>query len=914
MWMTLAHEAVRTGLSPHGLTKYKVAESYVSARLEEAGHRGVLNLLAACAPVNIENDAQMLLLGSEAQMSAPQVREVLGSLVKTGIVQAGGRIRRIVPDPIVDHLLRSQLIGKDETITGRHSELLAKCGPVLLNNVVRNIARVEAREGRGFFSDLFQEIRKEAPSMTNAIRSVALDLIEQVAWSDPGGSLEIVLAFLNTRRELDQVSIDFYGLGEHLHPFEHKLVATRIPKVLRPALYHSAHASAALEVLEELALQEVPGNQMGQGAKEVFTSASGFHLGLPIGLSETLLAAIELRVESLIDQRPADLLQRLQFLIGGIQAFLSVRLETSRYRKGTLQWSIRTLSIVDGVRVLRSRALALLDRLSHHEDVLIRALVSLAVVNACSSLVEAGSGHADEGSGLSAEQFLVDSLALAIARREEAFVVLRPLADSAYWVLDYDKRSSRIAWAKELDSVLSEKPLFTIKASLFGEFHRRKRRSFGNTRTDARLLSGIPEEVFIDTLVDWSDDAGGTSGRLVRILETYGLLHPKKAQRIVEREIKRGIRPKTTFYVGALFGAVRARSGPGILKFAAGFGAWQLARIYADFFWWASGIVPNSVDDQMFLTQALERAAPDEIDTLLKAISVVTDDAGRFLEKEYMNMLQAPGAFEHRSALIDGLHSFLESRRENEAINLSPLLLKVAGQKELFDSRNRNEYQMQQLLIRAAQKDPGLLPEFLSIRLDALLLENNYRQLWPHNAHYFARSANVSNDTRRLALKVVISKAIENQGDVFISFLSDMVWDISGYNLSLLAGVILETLGAKPDKESLYSGIAFLRELGFNEPILLVYEDLLDKANLLPLQERRDIQNDALSNLYGYSWMTVGDEIPQTLLGRRDMIRKRLEDPAAKRHKAFYERLNLQNEATIESTIRDNAERDISLQ
>jgi hypothetical protein len=96
--------------------------------IADAIAREALVLLAALTPLSIEDDPTLSRVAEDLDCEVHELRALIALLEDAGVVLARGRLRRIVPDVLADHILHTACIDARGTPTGRADALLERYG------------------------------------------------------------------------------------------------------------------------------------------------------------------------------------------------------------------------------------------------------------------------------------------------------------------------------------------------------------------------------------------------------------------------------------------------------------------------------------------------------------------------------------------------------------------------------------------------------------------------------------------------------------------------------------------------------------------------------------------------------------------------------------------------------------------
>lgn len=117
----------------------------VSAEHDPARVRDVLKLLAAAGPINVEHEELLAVMSGWLEITPAELRDILSVLEAAGVVVSRGRLRRIVPDVLADHILHRACLDQQGRPNGFADELLLRLAPVAFEPLLRNLAELDWR-------------------------------------------------------------------------------------------------------------------------------------------------------------------------------------------------------------------------------------------------------------------------------------------------------------------------------------------------------------------------------------------------------------------------------------------------------------------------------------------------------------------------------------------------------------------------------------------------------------------------------------------------------------------------------------------------------------------------------------------------------------------------------------------------
>ena len=158
---------------------------------------GVLRVVAALTPLSVVDAPTLGLAAEELGCDVTQLRTMLGELEAAGVLVSRGRLRRIVPDVLADHVLHRACLDAKGRPTGYAETLLERYGGTSLTKMLRNLAELDWRIGRSagastVLEEVWQELTRQFAGADAAGRAALLDSIRPAAVYMPERVLDIV--------------------------------------------------------------------------------------------------------------------------------------------------------------------------------------------------------------------------------------------------------------------------------------------------------------------------------------------------------------------------------------------------------------------------------------------------------------------------------------------------------------------------------------------------------------------------------------------------------------------------------------------------------------------------------------------------------------------------------------------------
>ncbi|MEQ1871805.1 MAG: DUF4062 domain-containing protein, partial [Vicinamibacterales bacterium] len=143
-----------------------------------AAHRRILEVLSAIGPTVTENDEFVKQLAGTTKLNDDDVRRLLATLERAQFLVRRGRLVRVSPDVLADHLLYMAAVDDSGQPTGFVDRMVAQFRPQL-ENILANAAELDWRS-------------ETADGPTSVLRTVWRDLMELLPTLSNRGRAELV--------------------------------------------------------------------------------------------------------------------------------------------------------------------------------------------------------------------------------------------------------------------------------------------------------------------------------------------------------------------------------------------------------------------------------------------------------------------------------------------------------------------------------------------------------------------------------------------------------------------------------------------------------------------------------------------------------------------------------------------------
>jgi len=307
----------------------------------------LLGYLSAISPVNIENDNTINIISKLLKESEKvfKTKSRIKNLIEKGLLLKKGRLVKIVPDVLSDHILYELCISENGRPSGFVEFIYNKFKRTHLKNILKNIAELDWREGRklGLLKNIWERIQKKFRESDLYEKYNLLKDIESISFFQPGYSLKIVKIAINNKN----ITSDTKGL---IFKMNYKDILNQVPPILRQISFHYKHLKECFFLLWDLSIEKGI-----DGSIETLKKIASYEYNKPVSYNKKVLEYIE----DLVNEKenftykytPLDLLKEL----------LKKKGEYNIFERKSVKINWFLLNYQNTVHI-RERALELLDK------------------------------------------------------------------------------------------------------------------------------------------------------------------------------------------------------------------------------------------------------------------------------------------------------------------------------------------------------------------------------------------------------------------------------------------------------------------------------------------------------------------------------------------------------------------------
>ncbi len=175
----------------------RMLDDPVFAGAEGRLRRDVLDVIATIGPVSMEDRTVPESIAEFVGSQSHEVRTAMGELARAGFLMRRGRLGRVTPDVLADHLLFCKAVSPDGQPTGFVDSIFETFASGYLGNTVSNAAeldwRIAALGGEvEVLSLIWQRIDRQLPSLSHPARSELVSNLRRAAVFTPRRVLEVL--------------------------------------------------------------------------------------------------------------------------------------------------------------------------------------------------------------------------------------------------------------------------------------------------------------------------------------------------------------------------------------------------------------------------------------------------------------------------------------------------------------------------------------------------------------------------------------------------------------------------------------------------------------------------------------------------------------------------------------------------
>ncbi len=255
--------------------------------------RNVLDVVAGIGPVSMEDRTVPESIAEFVNSQPHEVRIAMGELLHAGFLMRRGRLARVTPDVLADHLLFCKAVSPDGQATGFVDSVFKAFAPGYLGNIISNAAELDWRTaalggGVEVLAHTWQRITDRLPSLSHPARSELVSNLRRAAIFTPMRVLDVLEWLLRHPDAPEEPMLA--GLGFTSSP---RVLQDGICELLKIIATHPDYTRRCVDALIPI----VPGddrrtNQYPAHPRRVLEDLAGYELDRHLACQRTVVETI----------------------------------------------------------------------------------------------------------------------------------------------------------------------------------------------------------------------------------------------------------------------------------------------------------------------------------------------------------------------------------------------------------------------------------------------------------------------------------------------------------------------------------------------------------------------------------------------------------------------------------------------
>lgn len=228
-------------------------DEYKQTLSKESFLDDLLKYIAALGPVKSNDKSLIQNLAKMLNIKESKVKVKLDELESSGLLVRRGRLLRITPDLLNDHILYKACISEHGEETTFPMEIYSEFNKDYAPNLLSNIAEIDWRAKVGkknvnLLQDIWNDIYQKFRNATFYERYDILKQIEKASIFQPQQTLELIKLAIKEKKAKKPKG----ELAEALLRWTHKNVLRELPDIIKKISYHFEYLEECCQILWEL--------------------------------------------------------------------------------------------------------------------------------------------------------------------------------------------------------------------------------------------------------------------------------------------------------------------------------------------------------------------------------------------------------------------------------------------------------------------------------------------------------------------------------------------------------------------------------------------------------------------------------------------------------------------------------------
>lgn len=256
--------------------------------------KGLLALISAIAPVRVTSTQVLAAMAKFMNLRPSAIASLISQLQAAGVLLRRGRLVRITPDVLSDHILHRACITDQGATTGFAQEVYEAFAGLVPVEVLSNLSeldwRVEQAEGSAadLLDSIWSDIDETFKQASNRERINILGMLEKVAFFQPTRALKLVEFAIDNNSDIKDPS----GL-DAVSTVEHEDVVRATGSLLKAIAYHPEFSERGLDLLWQISISDATStNSNPAHPLRLIGELVEYDLGKPVWAVEQALKSV----------------------------------------------------------------------------------------------------------------------------------------------------------------------------------------------------------------------------------------------------------------------------------------------------------------------------------------------------------------------------------------------------------------------------------------------------------------------------------------------------------------------------------------------------------------------------------------------------------------------------------------------
>lgn len=281
-------------LERHADFRFSVLNRFEDATLKDVYERipkerchQILQVIAALTPVRLDYPELARIASSFLGINENDWHSALGILEEAGILIRRGKLLRIVPDPLSDHILHSACLTPQGQPTGFANRIFETFSEVSAESLLRNLSeldwRIEAERNQSssLLNHVWDSIENEFRSVPNSGRIYIFSILAKIAYFQPHRVFALIEYAIQNPTTTPEKEIN------HYYQPTQQGVLEKIPPMLRDIAYNIEFLPRCCELLWQFGQDDSrPTNSFPDHPFRILTELAGYQHQRPVRYAE----------------------------------------------------------------------------------------------------------------------------------------------------------------------------------------------------------------------------------------------------------------------------------------------------------------------------------------------------------------------------------------------------------------------------------------------------------------------------------------------------------------------------------------------------------------------------------------------------------------------------------------------------